>query len=118
MQLLQAWPFLLRRVPRGEHVRGSLEQLRTPLRDLVRMYIESLGKLGHGLDLTRFRGHLNDWIEGVHDGEQSGSIYTGIQAANGGSGALRTHPGVFGEGVRPAFLVDLAMGQAGRASRA
>src|SRR3569833_4618552 len=72
---------------------------------------------GRSMDLTRFRGHLNDWIEGVHDGEQSGSIYPGIQGANGGSGALRTHPGVFGEGVRPGFLVDLAMGQAGRASR-
>jgi hypothetical protein len=69
------------------------------------------------VDLTRFRGHLNDWIEGVHDGEQSGPVYAGIQAANGGSGAFRTHPGVFGERVRPDVLVDLTMGQTGRARR-
>lgn len=65
------------------------------------------------MDLTRFRGHLNDWIGGVHDGEQSGAIHTGIQAANGGSGALGAHSGVFGERVRSNPLVDLAMGQAG-----
>ena len=61
--------------------------------------------------MTRFRGHLNDWIEGVHDGEQSGPVYPGIQAADGGSGAFRTHPGDFGERVRPDVLVDLTKRQ-------
>lgn len=30
------------------------------------------------LDLTRFRGHPDDWIGGVHDVEQSGAVRAGI----------------------------------------
>ena len=59
MQFLQARPLLFRRAPRGEYVRGSLVQLRAPLRDLVRMYIESFGKLGQGFfALQGSQGHF------------------------------------------------------------
>lgn len=66
------------------------------------------------LDLTRFRGHLMVSFGGVHNGEQIGPVYPGVQAADGGFGAIRAYPGVPGEGVRPDPLVDLPVGQAGR----
>lgn len=66
------------------------------------------------LDLTRLGGHLMVSFGGVHNGEQSGPVHPGVQAADGGSGALGAHPSIVGEGVRPDPLVDLLVGQAGR----
>jgi hypothetical protein len=60
--------------------------------------------------LTRFRGHLNVWNGGVHDGGQSDPVHTGVQAADGRPGARRAHPGLIGEGVRTHSLEHLAVG--------
>jgi putative transposase len=44
----------------------------------------------HGLELTRFRGHLTVGVGGIHDGRQSDPVYAGVQATDGRAGEIRT----------------------------
>jgi len=51
------------------------------------------------LKLTRFRGHRNICVLGVHNGEDKSTIYTGIPAPDGRAGARRSLAGEAGGGV-------------------
>src|SRR5680860_296171 len=44
------------------------------------------------MELTRFRGHLNIWETGVHDGkvQSKQAVCAGVPAADGRAGSVRT----------------------------
>src|ERR1700693_1455187 len=66
-----------------------------------------------GLELTRFRGHLQTWGKGVHDGEYTQGSSAGVAAADGGVGAVGAQAGGAVTGVRAVGAGDWQLGAAG-----
>ena len=72
--------------------------------------IDVLAVYVYKLELTRFRRHLSVSSRGVYDVQEDDPVHPGVQAADGGLVAQRSHCSVVVQGVWTDGLVDIPVG--------